>query len=64
MSYQAFAPVLDWGGAVAAAAGLGPHQALLPQLGQAAWHIVLTPLVFREEDAQKETPSGKEENPC
>lgn len=37
-------PVLDTGGAVAAVAGLGPDQGFLPQPGQKAWHISVTPL--------------------
>ena len=55
-------PVLDWDGRVAAAAGLGPDAAFLPREGQAAWHIIITPLLPREEDG---APSfGKEAEPC
>ena len=37
-------PVFDCGGRVAAVAGLGPDRACLPQRGQPAWHITITPL--------------------
>lgn len=36
-------PVLDWVGQPAAVAGLGPQAALLPEVGQIAWHIRCTP---------------------
>lgn len=42
-------PVLAQGGAVAAAAGLGPDAACLPQPGEEAWHISLTRLPGLEE---------------
>ena len=35
-------PVLSCAGQVAAAAGLGPDRAFLPQIGAAAWHIRVT----------------------
>ncbi len=34
-------PILDCGGRVAAAAGLGPDRAFLPQAGRPAWHITV-----------------------
>lgn len=36
-------PVLDCGGQVAAAAGLGPDRGFVPEAGRPAWHIVITP---------------------
>jgi tRNA(Ile)-lysidine synthetase-like protein len=35
-------PVLVWGETLAAVVGLGPHQAALPEVGAAAWHITAT----------------------
>ena len=57
-------PVLDWDGQVAAAAGLGPDAAFLPQAGQAAWHIILTPLPPQPPEDGTESLSGKEAEPC
>lgn len=57
-------PVLDWDGQVAAAAGLGPDAAFLPQEGQVAWHIILTPLLPRPTGDGTELSSGKEAEPC
>lgn len=34
-------PVLEWGGQVAAVAGLGPAEAFLPRIGTGAWHITI-----------------------
>ena len=36
-------PVFDSGGRVAAGAGLGPDTGTLPRIGEAAWHIRLSP---------------------
>ena len=57
-------PVLDWDGRVAAAAGLGPDAAFLPRSGQAAWHIIITPLPPRTGEDGPELSSGKETEPC
>ena len=57
-------PVLDWDGQVAAAAGLGPDAAFLPREGQAAWHIIITPLLTRSAGDGTELSSGKEAESC
>ncbi len=43
-------PVLDCGGAVAAAAGLGPDAAFLPGEGAPAWHILIKKLMTGKEE--------------
>ena len=57
-------PVLEWDGRVAAAAGLGPDAAFLPWEGQAAWHILITPLPPRPPGDEASFSSGKEAKPC
>lgn len=45
---RASLPLLDWDGQVAAVAGLGPAEAFLPNIGDAAWHITIARIKQKE----------------
>ena len=48
-------PVLEWGGRLAAVAGLGPDAAFLPREGGACWHITCRPEAGGERLWEEET---------